>query len=437
MIPKPKNPRMTHSLNRRLTFNLWPGNFSDEFVISGLYFTGDLDILACCWCNHLMGNWDNEDDPLERHLNENPNCMLIYDQCEAIDLCVYCKKMVPKTKKLPGSRIKEHSERCLETAIATLNKPGKFPRNFRMANVKYRLKSFKKWPKIDTPVEDFVNNGFYYMGQGDAVTCFYCNVTLKDSILFDNLLIEHVKNSPTCIFAQNLLNIVRDLELVNDEDMKNESSRIKTFNNWNFDTDSKELAKIGFFYLGRDDLVECAFCKVIISNKEFRVSDRLLKVHMQKSPMCPFLRGTTLILNPLYPTMLNPMDRLHTFENCSQENVLDFVKSGFYYTGHFVKCFWCGFETGFSVQKLFQTHAEKRPECMFAQNICFQEMNQGSQKNDKNDDLLLCNICFINEREIVFQNCGHLMCCRSCAKRFDKCPGCRRHISNYLRIYIS
>lgn len=441
MHPKPRNPVMRSEMKRRLSFNLWPGNFSEEFVTAGLYFTGNEDILTCFWCNHAMGNWDSEEDPLERHLNENPSCQFIFYQCETISLCPFCKKMVPQAKKLPGSSIKGHDERCLETAIATLDEPSKFPRNFRMGNASNRLKSFKKWPKSETSIQDFINSGFYYTGKGDdAVTCFYCSVTLKNWSPLDDPIKKHVSNSPSCVFVQNLLNKVQLSDPVDYEGMKMESGRIKTFNNWSLKTDSKVLAKSGFFYLEYDDLLECAFCKVIIPSKEFQVSDPPLKVHERKSPMCSFLRTATSIANPLYPDMLNPMDRLRTFANCSEKNILDFVKSGFYVTGSFVKCFWCGFETKLFTKDVFKTHAEKRSNCMFAQNACFQELNRTSEKSIKDnsyEDYLLCIVCCNKEREIVFEDCGHLMCCRSCASRFDKCPGCRKHISYRLRIYIS
>lgn len=435
---KPRNPTMINPLKRRLTFNLWPGNFSEEFVTTGLYFTGNGDILACFCCNYTMGNWDDEDDPLERHLNEHPECMFIFDLCEVISLCPFCKKMVPQARKLPGRSIKEHAERCLETAIATKNELGKFPRNVRMGNVSNRLKSFKKWPKNDTSIQDFVNSGFYYTGHGDVVTCFYCSITIKNWSTLDNVFEKHADKSPSCLFVHNFLNIVRNLELVDYEDMKMESNRLKTFSKWSFDTDPKELAKTGFFYIKRDDLVECAFCKVIISSKEFCVSEQPLITHARKSPVCPLIQSTTLILKPLYPEMVNPLNRLHTFHNYSGKNSLDYVKSGFYGTDHFAKCFWCGFETKICTQNIFKIHAEKRPECIFAQNACFQEINQISEKKDySNEDVLLCTICCANERDIVFQNCGHLMCCQSCASRFEKCPGCRKPISKTLRIYIS
>lgn len=200
LLPKPKHPRMTHEWNRRLTFKNWPGKFSEEFVKSGLYFTGDEDILKCCWCNHAMGQWVSEEDPLERHLNEQPDCMFIFDQCNSISVCPYCIRMVPKTKRKRA--IEEHSEQCLETAIATLNEVGQFPRNFRMANSSLRLKSFKNWLNTQTPVQDFIKSGFYWTEKEQKLTCFYCHAAFEDDLPFEELLEKHYKLSPCCLFAR-------------------------------------------------------------------------------------------------------------------------------------------------------------------------------------------------------------------------------------------
>lgn len=420
---KPSCPRMLSLVQRRLTFQFWPGNFSEEFVIAGLYFTNFDDVLACCWCNHQMGNWDSDDDPLERHLNENPNCMFIFNLCINISSCPHCKKMVPVTKQIPGSRIKPHRERCLKTAIATLNAPGTYPRNVGMVNAVRRWKSFQKWSDKGTLVQELVKNGFYSTAQGNAVSCFYCHATLEDGLAFNPQSDIHI---PDCLFAHHGSPCKQQ-----NGDMTHESNRLETFRDWTGPIDPKELAHWGFFYSRPDDLIECAFCKVLIPHQEFQ--DPPLRVHIRKNPMCPLLRGVPLILKPLYPSMCYPTDRLHTFEKNLQQQCVDWVKNGFYAKGQGVKCFWCGLEMALPIPNLCQTHVEKRPECMFAQNISFLEMNQEKW----NRDVLLCIICCNQEREVIFQKCGHWMCCKSCAGRLDKCPVCRRPVSGISRIYTS
>lgn len=66
-----------------------------------------------------------------------------------------------------------------------------------------REQTFEHWPRqIKQKPKDFVQNGFFYTGHGDRVTCFYCNVTLKQWVEDDCIENEHLKWEPNCLFAK-------------------------------------------------------------------------------------------------------------------------------------------------------------------------------------------------------------------------------------------
>lgn len=251
----PHQPQMLLPQHRQLTYRF--GTFSQDFVTAGLYFTGHEDILACCWCNHHMGHWESGDDPVERHLNEYPHCKFLLNLCVDISVCHHCNKMVPKTIRLPGSQIKEHRERCLETAIATLSIPGTFPRNVEMLKPERRLKSFQKWLLKDR-VQDLVNNGFYSTGQGNSVACCFCHVMMNNGLTFDTLSDLHASE---CHFSRRSC-------CKKHKDMTQESKRLETFRDWKAccSVDLKELTKQGFFYAPLKELLECAVSKACSSN---------------------------------------------------------------------------------------------------------------------------------------------------------------------------
>ena len=48
-----------------------------------------------------------------------------------------------------------------------------------------------------------------------------------------------------------------------------------------------------------------------------------------------------------------------------------------------------------------------------------------------------CKICMINESNVVFTPCGHLLMRKSCASSLSKCPVCRREIIPYIKVYFS
>ena len=66
-----------------------------------------------------------------------------------------------------------------------------------------REQSFTDWPQqMAQKPKDLIQNGFFYTGIGDRVTCFYCNVTLKQWEKNDCIETEHLKWEPNCLFAK-------------------------------------------------------------------------------------------------------------------------------------------------------------------------------------------------------------------------------------------
>ncbi|KAJ5104302.1 hypothetical protein NUU61_001649 [Penicillium alfredii] len=47
----------------------------------------------------------------------------------------------------------------------------------------------------------------------------------------------------------------------------------------------------------------------------------------------------------------------------------------------------------------------------------------------------LCQICYSEEQDAVFCDCGHVCACVTCAKQVDLCPICRKTIKNVIKIY--
>lgn len=61
--------------------------------------------------------------------------------------------------------------------------------------------------------------------------------------------------------------------------------------------------------------------------------------------------------------------------------------------------------------------------------------------NDEGDQTLCCKVCFVNKVTHCF-DCGHIVCCHSCtcAIRLNndpRCPICRVHVKNPIRVYFT
>lgn len=51
------------------------------------------------------------------------------------------------------------------------------------------------------------------------------------------------------------------------------------------------------------------------------------------------------------------------------------------------------------------------------------------------EEMDLCQICYSEEQDAVFCDCGHVCSCVTCAKQVDLCPICRKTIKSVIKIY--
>ena len=65
-----------------------------------------------------------------------------------------------------------------------------------------RILTFKNlWPKTHSmKAEDLAKAGFVYTGEGEKVSCPWCNIVLTDWDPFDEAFLEHRRHSPQCDF---------------------------------------------------------------------------------------------------------------------------------------------------------------------------------------------------------------------------------------------
>ncbi|KAM3965021.1 death-associated inhibitor of apoptosis 1-like [Aphomia sociella] len=163
-------------------------------------------------------------------------------------------------------------------------------------------------------------------------------------------------------------------------DMHCKENRLKTFINWPVKFLSPEIfAENGFYYMGYDDVVCCAFCKIEIMS--WIEGDDPAVDHLRWSPNCPLLQkkedeeifllknqvskvnvplfpGTlsriesnkkslTIRPTPVHPQYASFQTRLSTFKDWPRsmsQKPEDLADAGFYYTGTGDKaqCFFCG-----------------------------------------------------------------------------------------------
>lgn len=100
-------------------------------------------------------------------------------------------------------------------------------------------------------------------------------------------------SSSSCGDQLSNLNTSNQLENLS-EDLSREDDRVRTFQNpnhpWPLRTviDEKELARVGFFYLGLGDRVQCYFCNGIL--RKWSLGDQPFQEHKKHFPDCPLVQ---------------------------------------------------------------------------------------------------------------------------------------------------
>ena len=101
------------------------------------------------------------------------------------------------------------SNKCFPAALQSKANPVKYSfaskKHFDFINYfKYddRIFTFKNlWPKTHSmKAEDLAKAGFVYTGEGEKVSCPWCNIILTDWDPFDEAFAEHRRHSPHCDF---------------------------------------------------------------------------------------------------------------------------------------------------------------------------------------------------------------------------------------------
>ena len=270
------------------------------------------------------------------------------------------------------------------------------------------------------------------LGSHSSVFLFNCPVTsIHTSSSFDWVLetwplttIKMIRNSNPAV-QHTILNTLSKIGMAGSIRalcplrMENESCRFATFCNWPGDDylPSGEVSLVngyanylwwlysfflafhqrfveaGFIYRGREDQVQCFKCRLVLS--QWHQSHDPLTEHRRYSPDCAFLRSraprleavSDISLDSLTPLIGIAMEAIHTpITHNTSKNIPS--------------------ET---------TIPSSHHSC----------------------DKSLCKVCCINEIQIFFQPCGHVLACISCAERLSSCAVCRSPIHQKLRAYIS
>uniref|UniRef100_A0A3B5MJI8 Baculoviral IAP repeat containing 2 n=1 Tax=Xiphophorus couchianus TaxID=32473 RepID=A0A3B5MJI8_9TELE len=281
-------------LYRISTFARFPASPVTERSLAraGWFYTGVGDRVQCFRCNVTAEGWQAGDCPTEKHRQLSPSCSFIQSLPSTTNLLSSSHSAFSPLRIAPlpgpGPAAPNPSVSQVEDPVGFLNTafsalPPSSPLSSRgvedmshqrptchnpsMRREQDRLDSFHSWTlSIITPTE-LAKAGFYYLGQGDRVACFSCGGQLNNWEPGDRAVSEHQRHYPNCRFvrgdrADNVSLSTPVLTSVSNPSMQQSDERLLTFVNWpsRIPVRPEQLAKAGFYYVGRNDDVKCFCC---------------------------------------------------------------------------------------------------------------------------------------------------------------------------------
>uniref|UniRef100_A0A8C7ZQ89 Baculoviral IAP repeat containing 2 n=1 Tax=Oryzias sinensis TaxID=183150 RepID=A0A8C7ZQ89_9TELE len=281
-------------LFRFSTFARFPTSVVTERSLAraGWFYTGVGDRVQCFRCNVTAEGWLAGDCPTEKHRQLSPTCPFIQSLPSTTNLLSSSHSAFSPLRIAqlsgPGPAASNPSGGQSEEAVGYLNMAFSAPppssplasrgvedlshqrptcHNPSMRREQDRLDSFQPWAiSIITPAE-LAKAGFYYLGQNDRVACFSCGGQLSNWEPGDRAVSEHQRHYPNCRFvrgdrADNVPLVAGATAFVSNPSMQQSEDRRLTFVNWpsRIPVRPEQLAKAGFYYVGRNDDVKCFCC---------------------------------------------------------------------------------------------------------------------------------------------------------------------------------
>ncbi|ESO94731.1 hypothetical protein LOTGIDRAFT_203896 [Lottia gigantea] len=202
----PRVPRYSLTTTRNQTFNIeqnryesfrgnWPSYSTvsaDSLAKAGFCYLGPNDRVECVFCNGILANWEQGDNPQTEHSKHFPNCPFV--KGHHVNNVPYQRHIASIQRNIPAQ---------IRTTLLSHH-----PSKQEIKHPQYRIKAerlvtFNDWPsQMRQKPEDLAEAGLFYLGHGDKVKCFVCDGMLHSWEYNDEPWIEHAKWFPYCDYVK-------------------------------------------------------------------------------------------------------------------------------------------------------------------------------------------------------------------------------------------
>ena len=170
----------------------WPLNEAvhpEQLARVGFVYTGEGALVQCFQCGVKYRHWYKGDVPLNIHQKCNPRC-------------AFLQSLGSKSSSIEQKPTRSYIQPESLGSNAQTEEVSKHSLQFPdYSDEAIRLQSFKHWGGV-LPVQELAEGGFYMIGRRDVVRCFSCKVVVHDWERSDNIVGEHHRLSPNCLFLK-------------------------------------------------------------------------------------------------------------------------------------------------------------------------------------------------------------------------------------------
>ncbi|XP_019644593.1 PREDICTED: E3 ubiquitin-protein ligase XIAP-like [Branchiostoma belcheri] len=243
--------------SRRLaTFDLWPDNSPVPprlLAIAG-FFCVDENTVVCFDCGGQFRNWKAGDNPFVRHVSEQKDC----EFAKNLQVSQASTSNVPNNDAMQG----QAQQAVMESTTPSSNSWLHHSHNFN-SNELYE----SHHTLCDSQCPKDLNT--------DRLPTYFVDGISSD---------QPPRRQDTTRFTVGS-------NQYQTRNLNTERDRLTTYFDWPRDVlvSPEDLARLGFFYLGYRDRVECAFCGGVLH--QWEAGDDPFIEHQRHYPHCPFVNG--------------------------------------------------------------------------------------------------------------------------------------------------
>lgn len=199
---------MRREEDRLNSLNTWPISYIDKFRVAklGLFYFGESDKVKCFFCNLILGEWEEGDDPAVDHERCRPLCPLMRGRpCGNIPLNTSSVSAPPNQQPNSNSSTPSPTTEGQDVCgpFGPYGNQVSGPIRPAFSSEAARLASFADWPcRMKQKPEAMADAGFFYTGTGDKTVCYYCGGGLKDWEDDDDPWEQHARWFQTCHYVK-------------------------------------------------------------------------------------------------------------------------------------------------------------------------------------------------------------------------------------------